>query len=177
LCQFEQLKDSKAKRLIDNAKDSIQAYTCIVIPDFETDEYLTLPPGIHWATWEEIAEGLGFSERRQELLSGLYLGLQALKVAGCETAYLDGSFATGKAQPGDFDVCYELEGIDPQKLDSTLKDFSNFRAKQKEKYGGEFFPAKALATPTGIRFLEFFQRNKHTQEAKGILAIDLRRLS
>jgi hypothetical protein len=147
-----------------------------VIPAFETNEYLTLPPGIHWANWEEVVEHLGFSERRQELLSGLYLGLQTLKVAGCITAYLDGSFATGKAQPGDFDVCYELAGIDPDRLDSTLKDFSNFRAKQKEKFGGEFFPANAMATPTGIRFLEFFQRNKHTQASKGMIAIDLRRL-
>jgi hypothetical protein len=155
---------------------SIQVYTCIVVPAFKSDEQLTLPPGIHWASWEEIVEALGFSDRRQELLSGLYLGFHALKVAGCETAYLDGSFATGKVQPGDFDVCYELVGVDPQKLDSTLKDFSDFRAKQKEKFGGEFFPAKAMATPTGVRFLDFFQRNKHTQEPKGIIAIDLRRL-
>jgi hypothetical protein len=155
----------------------MQEYTCIVIPAFETNAYLSLPAGIHWASWEEVVEHLGFSERRQELLSGLYLGLQALKVAGCTKAYLDGSFATGKAQPGDFDVCYELSGIDPQKLDGTFKDFSHFRAKQKEKFGGEFFPANALATPTGLRFLEFFQRNKHTQEPKGIIALDLRRLS
>jgi hypothetical protein len=147
------------------------------MPAFEANEHQTLPAGIHWASWEEIVDQLGFSERRQELLSGLYLGLQALKVAGCETAYLDGSFATGKLNPGDFDVCYELVGMNPALLDSTLQDFSNFRAKQKEKFGGEFFPATAMATPTGIRFLEFFQRNKHTQKAKGIIAIDLRRLS
>jgi hypothetical protein len=155
---------------------AIQAYTCIVIPDFEANEYQTLAAGIHWAEWEEIVERLGFSERRQELLPGLYLGLQALKRAGCETAYLDGSFATGKATPGDFDVCYELRGMKRDLLDSVLKDFSNLRASQKAKFGGEFFPANALATPSGTRFLDFFQINKYSQEAKGIIAIDLRRL-
>jgi hypothetical protein len=147
-----------------------------MIPPFESNSWQTLPAGIYWASWEEITEGFGFSERRQELLSGLYLGLKALKIAGCETAYIDGSFVTGKLIPGDFDVCYELNGMQRDLMDDVLKDFSNARAKQKEKFGGEFFPANSPAMASGMRFLEFFQINKHTQEAKGIIAIDLRSL-
>lgn len=140
------------------------------------NEWQTLPPGIHGADWEEIVQVLGFSERRQELLSGLYLGLRALKAAGCQVAYIDGSFTTGKPVPGDFDVCYELTGMKRELMDEVLLDFSNFRQRQKEKFGGEFFPAAAKATPSGTHYLEFFQRNKHSQQPKGIIAINLAEL-
>ncbi len=144
-----------------------------MISPFETNKWQTLPPGIHWASWQEICDQLGFTEHRQNQLSGLYLGLLALKQAGCQTAFLDGSFATGKPNPNDFDVCYDLTNIDPDLLDKIFFDFSNHRQKQKDKYGGEFFPANLPATPSGIRYLEFFQINKHTQTLKGIIGIHL----
>ena len=31
--------------------------------------------------------------------------------------YVDGSFVTEKETPGDFDACWEMDGIDPIKLD------------------------------------------------------------
>jgi hypothetical protein len=92
--------------------------------------------------------------------------LIALKLSGCQTAYLDGSFATGKSNPNDFDVCYDLFDINPDLLDKVFFDFSNQRQRQKDKYGGEFFPANIPATPSDLRYLEFFQTNKHTQTAK-----------
>ncbi len=144
-----------------------------MIPVFEPNEWQTFPPGIHWATWQEICDQLGFNEHRQAQLPGLYLGLVALKLSGCQTAYLDGSFATGKSNPNDFDVCYDLFDINPDLLDKVFFDFSNQRQRQKDKYGGEFFPANVSATPSGIRYLEFFQINKHTQTAKGIIGIHL----
>jgi hypothetical protein len=136
-----------------------------MIPDFaDTGE---LPPGIHPASWQEVVEKLTWTTKRKLLL-------EALEVAGCETAYMDGSFATNKDEPGDFDVCWEVAGVQAKLLDPVLLTFTNSRAAQKAKYYGEFFPAEAEATPDGLRYLDFFQINKFGQ-AKGIIKLELRR--
>lgn len=136
-----------------------------------------LPPGIHWATWDEFAERFGTTPYRRRLVEGLRDALRSLAVAGCRTAYIDGSFVTVKEMPGDFDGCWDPEGVDGGLLDPVLLDFSNRRAAQKTKYGGELFPSVALADPAGNTFLEFFQIDKMTGEAKGIVAIDLQKVS
>lgn len=132
-----------------------------------------LPPGIHPAAWGEVVQRFGFNARRRELLEGLALGLASLRGAGCTLAYLDGSFVSEKETPGDFDVCWEEAGVDPDRLDEVLLDFRFRRARQKARYGGEFFLAHSEATPDGTVYLEFFQRNKLTLARKGIVAIDL----
>lgn len=134
-----------------------------------------LPPGIHAATWSQIIERLGSTTRRKSLLNGLREALALLKRAGCRLVYLDGSFVTGKLEPGDFDACWGIDGVDVERLDPVFLDFSNSRARQKQRFGGEFFPAELPEGPTGKTFLEFFQTDKETGNAKGILAIDLRR--
>lgn len=91
------------------------------------DERGLLSQGIFEAEWEEIQHHLGFSERRELLLDGLYQGLLALKQAGWQRAYIDGSFVSVKASPGDFDVCWESNGVDPDLLDPVLLTFSNQR--------------------------------------------------
>jgi hypothetical protein len=63
--------------------------------------------------------------------------------------------------------------VDDRKLDPVLLDFSQARAAQKAKYGGEFFPAEVAAEPAGTRFLDYFQRDKLTGRPKGIVALDL----
>ena len=121
-----------------------------------------------------MTEKLGWTTRRKLLLEGLERGLENLKSAGCEVAYIDGSFATHKDEPGDFDVCWEVAGVQGKLLDPVLLTFANGRAAQKAKYFGEFFPAEAEATPDGLRYLDFFQINKFGA-AKGIIKLELRR--
>ena len=82
-----------------------QAYTCVLIPAF--DSRGLLPEGIHDATWLEVEQRFGFTPRRELLLQGLYRGLLSLKMAGCKTAFLDGSLVTQKPYPADFDVCWD----------------------------------------------------------------------
>jgi hypothetical protein len=121
-----------------------------------------------------MIERLGFTARRKTLLSGLRNALALLKRAGCHLVYLDGSFVTSKPEPGDFDACWGMDGVDIDRLDAAFLDFSNSRARQKRRFGGEFFPAELPEGATGKTFLEFFQTDKATGSAKGILAIDLR---
>jgi hypothetical protein len=137
------------------------------------DDSGNLPPGIHYATWMEIVTRYATSIHRRELLDGMLDAFRSLKAAGCGTAYLDGSFVTAKEHPRDFDACWEASGVVLDRLDPQLRDFSNKRAAQKARYGGELFPAETTAEPDGPTFLEYFQLVRITGQPKGILAIDL----
>jgi hypothetical protein len=114
----------------------------------ELDDRGNLPPGIHHATWTEIVTRYATSTHRRELLDGLLDALRSLKTAGCRTAYLDGSFVTSKINPGDFDVCWESADVVFDRLDPELQDFSDRRAAQKARYGGELFPLTGPQRPT-----------------------------
>lgn len=63
-----------------------------------------------------------------------------LKASKCRTIYIDGSFITSKPKPGDFDVCWEEDGVDTNELNllaPTLYNFILRRTEQKAKYKGE----------------------------------------
>lgn len=145
-----------------------------MIPPF--DEKGRLPPGIHWAEWNEFSERFGATSYRQVLLAGLKRALDALRTANCKTVYIDGSFVTAKEVPGDFDACWSVNGVVVERLDPVLLNFDNLRAAQKAKFFGELFPAEAPADLSGQVVLGFFQVDKETGEPKGIIALDLRRL-
>jgi hypothetical protein len=143
-----------------------------VIPSFETDPAedgrYQLPPGIHAATWRELVERFGTNERRREILAGLLRALQALNMAGCQRAYVDGSFVTSKEIPGDFDGCWDHTGVNFDALDPVLLDFEGRREAQKAKFEGEMF----IADAPGNRFLDFFRLDRDGRP-KGIIQINL----
>jgi hypothetical protein len=143
-----------------------------VIPDFIDIGGLwkVLPPGVHNATLEEVEIRFAISEHRKRLFSGFKEGVTALRKAGCRKVFLDGSFITEKPIPGDFDVCWDYIGVDDSKLDPVFSDFDDRRKKQKERFHGEFFPYH-LPADGRHTFLDFFQIDKDTQNAKGIICI------
>ena len=142
-----------------------------MFPPFDPEG--NLPAGIHPADWTEVSERFGFNAHRVYLLGGLLRALQNLRGAGCGLAYLDGSFVSSKPNPSDFDGCWETTGVDLTKVDPVLKTFANRRALQKAKYFGELFPAGLAADQNGRVFLDFFQIDKFTGQAKGIVAMQL----
>lgn len=144
-----------------------------MIPAFNASG--NLPQGIHLATWKQLSAALGFTPKRRRLLRGLRKALGLLRQAGCARVYVDGSFVTAKPDPGDFDGCWSITGVDVEKLDSVFLDFENSRARQKEMFLGELFPAELPEGGTGKTFLQFFQIDKETGKPKGILALDLRK--
>lgn len=146
----------------------------LMIPAFQPDG--NLPPGIHWLEWTELEARFGQTAYRRSILAGFRDGIQQLKAAGCQRVYVDGSFVTTKPQPGDFDACWDVSGVDPNVLDPVFFDFSNHRAAQKARFLGEFFPAQLPEGGSGRTFLEFFQADKDSGDPKGIVALDLRRL-
>jgi hypothetical protein len=142
-----------------------------VVPPF--DARGLLPEGLHWAEWEEVVSRFGGTPHRQRLLGGLRRALQNLRDAGCRHAYLDGSFVTAAEHPRDFDGCWEVQGVALERVDPVLKVFTNGRALQKLKYFGELFPSHVRADRAGRPFLEFFQTDRATGGAKGIVALRL----
>lgn len=141
-----------------------------MIPWYRADG--TLPPGIHWAGWEEIKERFAHNPFRSTLLVGLKGALDELHYAGCRTVYLDGSFVTTKQFPRDYDVCWDDHGVNPSLLDTILVLVGDVEAKrkaQKNRYFGELFPTSK--DNPGI--LEFFHSDRDFNP-KGIVALDLR---
>ena len=145
-----------------------------MIPAFDTEG--NLPTGVHLASWDEFAQRFGATPHRRALLRGLEAALVVLRDAGCQRVYVDGSFASAKAVPDDYDAAWEPTGVDVAKLlslEPVFGDFDNQRAAQKAKFGGEFFPSSAIADQVGTTFFDFFQIDKATGNAKGIVALDL----
>src|SRR5262249_50276325 len=109
-----------------------------MLPEF--NQIGNLPAGIHLATWEEFVVRFGWNEHRRRLLRGMRNALKALQFAGCRKVYIDGSFVSAKEAPTDYDGCWDMEGVDPLRLDPILLQFDHRRAAQKTKYLGELFP-------------------------------------
>lgn len=134
--------------------------------------WAVLPPGIHDATLAEIEAVFATTPHRQWLFAGFVRMASALRAAGCQVAYLDGSFTTAKPHPDDYDGCWDHNGIDFAKIDPVLLDFNGKREAQKRKYQGEMFPALTLNGPSGT-FLDFFRSEKFSGRPKGILRVSL----
>jgi hypothetical protein len=154
---------------------TLQHYCCNMIPalvPIKGAPWNVLPLGVHPASLAEVATSFATNAKRRLLYDGLLLAAMALRMAGCGKLYLDGSYVTAKTVPGDYDGCWDPAGMDPAKLDPVFLDFTNRRQAMKNKFGGEFFPSSAPNTPTQT-LLDFFQIEKFTGQAKGILLIVL----
>jgi len=145
-----------------------------MIPDF--DENGNLPPGIHWATWEEFIHRFGTTQRRLRLITGLELAMEQLQAAGCRSVYINGSFVTSKPDPNDFDACWDREDVDTDYLRTHAPRLFNYldRDAQKATYKGEIFPSDQPVGIYSLVSLDFFQRDRRGNK-KGIIAIDLLR--
>lgn len=144
-----------------------------MIPDFITLSgglWPVLPSGIYEVGLTDFAQRFVYNERRKTLYEGLLVGITNLFNAGCTQLFIDGSYVTAKPEPGDYDLCWDIEGVNENLIDPVLLEFSNKRALQKEKFGGEFFPFTIYQEPNQS-FLEFFQTDKATGARKGIIKI------
>ena len=133
-----------------------------------------LPLGIHQAAWDEVADRFGGNSHRRRLIAGLLAACRNLASARCSFVLLNGSFVSAKALPDDYNGAWETTGVDPDRLDSVLLDFSNGRAAMKSKYFGDLFTAASFAQP-GVLYRDFFQSDRNGVP-KGIVQIDLRSL-
>jgi Family of unknown function (DUF6932) len=141
-----------------------------MIPKFRRDGLL--PPGQHAATWGEVTAALAFSAKRQLLMDGLRRMCCHLRAAGATVVWIDGSFATAKPDPSDFDLCYRMTEVDDALLMPCVLDFSNERAAMKAEFLGEAWP-DIWPSGTNLTIFDFFQKDKATGRPKGIIELDL----
>lgn len=120
-------------------------------------------------------ESFGWNTRRRRLLDGLADAIDLLKAAGCQRAWLNGSFVTAKEEPGDFAACWDPDAVDFDALDPIFFEFADGRAAQKQRFGGEFFP-NVVESGSGLVFADFFQ-NERDAGRKGIIVLHLKEVA
>jgi len=126
-----------------------------MIPEFTTSG--KLPPGIHAATWREFKKRFGYNQKRKWLIEGLKMLLNELVSVRCSAVYVDGSFVTDKEIPGDYDLCWKMEGVFIEDLDPVLMNYTLKGKKQiEEKYRGDIRGAEFSVRETGASYLIFF---------------------
>jgi uncharacterized protein DUF6932 len=140
-----------------------------MLPQF--DSAGRLPDGEYEVEWAEVVDRFGWNVRRRQLLDGLAEAIELLAAAGCRRVWLNGSFVTTKEEPGDFDACWDPEGVDIEALDPILIDFARGRAGQKARFGGELFP-NVTESQSGLVFSEFFGNERDTSR-KGIIVLNI----
>lgn len=96
-----------------------------------------------------------------------------LRAAGCAAVYLGGSFVTAKPMPADFDAAWVPADVEVDLLEEVFFDFSDGRAAQKARFGGELFPADFEEADTGRSFAEFFQFSRDDEPVGIVLLINL----
>lgn len=144
-----------------------------MIPVLTTDGLL--PPGIHVATRDQLRARFGSEFVRAQFFAGVMRAADALAHAGCQRLWVDGSFVTNKVVPGDWDGCWDPAGVDPDLLDPTLYDFTaEGRSRMKSKYLADLFPSSFIEQRSTSTFLEYFQIDKTTGLAKGLIQLNLR---
>ncbi|BAC92162.1 gll4221 [Gloeobacter violaceus PCC 7421] len=117
-----------------------------------------------------------YNERRRTLAGGLLEALILLKLAGCKAVYVDGSFVASKAIPGDFDACWELDGVNLEVLDPVFLRFEAGAASLTERFSGQLFPVLASSILRSEDFFDFFSRDRQTRKPKGIISVNLESL-
>jgi hypothetical protein len=83
--------------------------------------------------------------------------------------YIDGSFVRVKREPGDYDACWDIDGVNVEALDSVFLDFSKGRTAQKRKFFGEFFPAQMPEGASGECSWSSSRRTKRPDDQKELL--------
>jgi hypothetical protein len=116
-------------------------------------------------------ERFGWNERRRDLLDGQEDARELLAAVGCRRVWLNGSFVTAKDEPGDFDACWNTDGVDLAQIDPVFLDLVAGRAAQKSRFGGEFFPNVVEAAVASC--LPNFSRMNATVPASSIVVVKL----
>jgi hypothetical protein len=134
-----------------------------------------LPEGEHEVTWDELRARFGQGSRRQKILGKIREAGMMLRDAGALVLYIDGSFATDKPVPDDWDGLFPTENLNWTKADPLLMDIRKNREIIAEKYMADLFPASWYEGNSGEPFLSFFQRDKKDRP-KGLLVLKLETL-
>lgn len=134
------------------------------------DENGNLPPGVWTATIEEVEQRCATSDHRKRLFLAFKSVIEILQAANCPEVFLNGSYVTSAATPGDYDLCYESTGMQP---DESWRELLAMSAEErKATHLGDIFIRMPIP-PFNIDHVEEWRKDRDGN-IKGILRVDLR---
>jgi hypothetical protein len=138
------------------------------IPAFRYDGYL--PAGLHGASEEEVVARLGQSTSKREYLLGRLLRwLELARAVGARRLFINGSFVTDKAEPGDVDAVVWLPDDWDAQLGAgrpaAIELWETIKSRQPE----ELF--SALDAWEWAGWLDFFSSIRNSPRRKGVIEI------
>jgi Family of unknown function (DUF6932) len=138
------------------------------IPAFSEDGYL--PEGLHEASEDEVIARFGVSTPRREYLTGrLRRWLELARAVGAHRFFVNGSFVTDKAEPGDIDAVVWLPDDWAEQLRTgraeALVLWEMLRTRQPE----ELFSARRAGQWQA--WVDFFASTRQSARRKGVVEI------
>ena len=131
-----------------------------------------LPAGVHRCAWAEFGDRfVAPNEHRRGLGALLFAALEALRAAGCRRVWINGSYVTDKALPGDVDVLWDAHGVQPRRLDPVFRaEDDQTCAERRKRFGGDYI-AIYDDGPDAV-LIRHFQTDRAGID-KGIIVMDL----
>jgi hypothetical protein len=141
------------------------------VPAFREDGYL--PEGLHEASEEEVAARFGAStSHRAFLMERLRRWLELARVVGARRFFIDGSFVTGKAAPGDVDAVVWLPDSFREQVSTGRPEAVELQTMITAREPKELFAAYSVEMWDG--WLEFFSGTRELDaRRKGVVEVAL----
>jgi hypothetical protein len=141
------------------------------VPAFREDGYL--PEGLHRASEGEVIAHFGVSTPRRVYLVGrLRRWLELAREVGARRFFIDGSFVTEKAEPGDVDAVVWLPDSFREQVSAGRPEAIELQAMVSAREPRELFAAYSVEMWDG--WLEFFSRTREPDaRRKGVVEIAL----
>lgn len=141
------------------------------IPEFRADGYL--PEGVHPATEAEVLFRFGSSTPRRRFLAlRLRRWLELARAVGAIRFFVNGSFVTAKAQPGDVDAVVLLTKDFELGVQALLEPALELEEMLVTRQPEELFAAEDEEDWLG--WIEFFTRTREADDRrKGVVEIEL----
>jgi hypothetical protein len=137
------------------------------VPAFREDGYL--PEGLHVASEAEVAARFGDSTSRRVYLMGrLHRWLELARAVGARRFFIDGSFVTGKVEPGDVDAVVWLPDNFREQVRAGKPEAVELQAMVRAREPKELFAAYSVEMWDG--WLEFFSGTREPDaRRKGVV--------
>lgn len=141
------------------------------IPAFREDGYL--PTGLHEASKEEVIARFGQSTPRREYLMGrLRHWLELARAVGARRFFINGSFVTDKAEPGDVDAVVWLPDDFRAQVEVGNPEAIELQTMLRTREPKELFPAHSQEMWEG--WVGFFNQTREADgRRKGVVEVRL----
>jgi hypothetical protein len=74
-------------------------------------------------SYKEFTHYFGTNTRRMDQITNALQFFRIFHTCGCQTVYVDGSFVSKKRYPEDIDLCFDVTGVDIEKIEEVFPEF------------------------------------------------------